>query len=824
MAATNAPAQTNSLQTSAIAIAPQPLAGALQVWAEQTGWQLMYDSGLAVDETSNGAPGGLHPFERLTQILKGTGLAYHFLSERTVAIVPANRLSGRSRSPLLKRTRASDADRRPLQLADAGSQASTDEDKTSLNAEEGLTEVLVTAQKRSERLQDVPVPVTSIGAEALVNSNQLRLQDYYTRIPGLSLTPADVHGAPVLAIRGVTTGGFSNPTVGITVDDVPYGSSTNIGGGYEAPDIDPSELARVEVLRGPQGTLYGASSIGGLLKFVTVDPSMAVLSGRVQVSLNSVHNGDELGRTVRGSVNVPLSDTLAVRASGFTRRDPGYVDDPTLGVDGVNRATASGGRLSALWRPTDVFALKLNALIQDSKAEGSSDVELESNLGDLEQSAVRGTGFFNKKIQSYSATAMIDMGGIDLTSVSAYGVTTSSDAFDYTFVFGDFTQETFGVPGTPYQNRYKTDKFTQEVRLSGPTGENIEWLLGGFYTHEISQLNGNLLAADPTTGEIVGALFQSDIPSSFEEYAAFADVTFKITDQFDIQLGGRESQNKQTYAETDVGPLVGGELINDEVSSKDNSFTYLVTPRLRLSRDFMLYARMASGYRAGGPNPNSSGLGVPSRFGPDKTQNYEIGVKADVLEHRLSFDASVYYIDWKNIQLQLDSSGFLYYVNASRAKSQGVELAVESRPLQGLEIAAWVAWNTAELTEDFPADSSVRGISGDRLPGSSRFSGNLSIDEEFSVTNNVTAFVGGSLSYVGNRQGNFTLDERQNLSSYSQADLRGGVKYDTWAVNLFVNNVADKRGMLAGGLGTLNPVAFKYIQPRTVGLSLAKTF
>src|SRR5262249_5755426 len=151
---------------------------------------------------------------------------------------------------------------------------------------------------------------TAISGSALVENNQLRLQDYYTKIPGLSVTPQDLRGAPTLAVRGITTGDGTNPTVGVVVDDVPYGSSTNLWGGSLAPDIDPSDLAHVEVLRGPQGSLYGASSMGGLLKSVTVDPSTDGMSGRVQVGVSSVHNGDENGYNLRGAVNVPLAHSL----------------------------------------------------------------------------------------------------------------------------------------------------------------------------------------------------------------------------------------------------------------------------------------------------------------------------------------------------------------------------------------------------------------------------------------------------------------------------------------------------------------------------------
>jgi iron complex outermembrane recepter protein len=689
----------------------------------------------------------------------------------------------------------------------------------------------------------VPVPVTALKADALVEQNQLRLEDYYTSIPGLSLTPSDLRGGPILTIRGVTTGSQLNPTVGITVDDVPYGSSTSLGGGFTAPDIDPSELAQVEVLRGPQGTLYGASSIGGLLKYVTVDPSTDAVSGRIQASTSSVRNGAELGYGFRGAINVPISDTFAIRASAFTRRDPGYIDDPSLSAEGVNEVTTQGGRLSALWRPSQEFSWKVSALYQDSRANGSPYVDVQPGLGDLQQSDVRGTGAFDRKIQAYSTMLDAKLGSLDLISVTGYSVNTISDSLDLTPALGFYTQNGlpgagingYGVAGTPELEHNETNKFSQEVRLSASVGESFAWLLGGFYTHERSQFMQNIQAADTFTGATVASLLDISFPTTFTEYAAFTNLTFRITDRFDVQVGGRESQNRQSYSEIDVGPfalLLDGApspFVIPELNTKASSFTYLVTPRFKVSPDLMLYARFASGYRAGGLNNGAApSADVPPSYRPDTTLNYEVGVKGDVLEHMVSFDSSIYYIDWKDIQiLELQPlSGSGYIANGSRAKSQGIELSAETKPLTGLTLSAWVTWNEAVLTQAFPPQSLDFGASGDRLPYSSRFSANFSAQQECPITDRLQGLIGGSVSYVGEREGVFvgTGQPRQSFPAYARTDLRAGLKYDSWKLNLFVNNVTDRRGVLTGGLGTLNPAAFIEIQPRIAGLSIEKTF
>jgi outer membrane receptor protein involved in Fe transport len=620
---------------------------------------------------------------------------------------------------------------------------------------------------------------------------------------------------------------------------VPFGASSGLVTGEEVPDIDPSDLARVEVLRGPQGTLYGASSIGGLLKFVTVDPSTAGFSGRIQAGTTEVKNGAGLGYTFRAAVNVPLSDTLAIRASAFTREDPGYIDDPVHHRDGVNEAHAAGTHLAALWKPSDAVSLKLSAIYQHATSSGSNEVIVQPGLGDLQQDNVPGTGGYDRTIQAYSATLTAKLGLVDLTSVTGYSFNRVYNSFDYTNVLCtayQLCQGVFNVAGGPNNGTSDTRKWTQEIRLSGAIGPNLEWLVGGFFNDERTAYTSDYLAADFDTGQLAGVGLAFSGPLTYKEYAGFADLTLHFTDQFDVQLGGRESQNRQTYSELQTGPYVplfygvDSPLINPPIQTKDNSFTYLVTPRFKLSPDLMVYARLASGYRPGGPNIVSVGS-VPSSFQPDKTQNYEIGLKGDVLDRVLSFDASVYYIDWKNVQLQLrdPNTGSVYFANGSRAKSQGVELALQARPLTGLKIDTWIAFNDAVLTENFPSTSTAVGLDGDRLPGSSRFSGNLAVDQDFPLTDALTAFAGVSESYVGSRLGIFNspppaIPPRQYFPSYSKTDFRSGIRYASWTLNLFVNNLADKRGLIAGGLGTLNPAAFNYIQPRTIGLSLAKTF
>jgi len=331
---------------------------------------------------------------------------------------------------------------------------------------------------------------------------------------------------------------------------------------------------------------------------------------------------------------------------------------------------------------------------------------------------------------------------------------------------------------------------------------------------------------------------------TYREYAGFSDLTFRFTDRFDIQVGARERNIEQSYHEVDTGPFVPAfegkptPLYYPLVDTHSTAFTYLATPRFKISPDLMVYARLASGYRPGGPNPTASAFGLPLEFQPDKAKNYEVGVKGDLADHMFSFDASLYYIDWKNIQLSFidPAIGFAFNANGSRAKSEGTELSTETRPfrdlpmLQNLSISAWAAYNNAALTEPFPASSALYGGNGDRLPFGPRVSGSIALNDDFPIVSKVTGFAGVSVSYIGDRIGNFTspppaIPPRQFYPAYAKTDLHVGAKYDAWTTTLYVNNLADRRGLLYGGLGTVpNPAEFQVIQPRTVGINVARSF
>ena len=801
----------------AVDIKPQPLRAALRDLGVQTGLQILFRAeDVSRDgKTAPAVSGNLSPQEALDKLLANTGLKYEFVNEHTVRVSSAqSKTESTSEVP----DPPGDPNGSPAGQANQGS---------AQGSGPALTEIIVTAQKRRENIQDVPVPVTAISAQVLVENNQFRLQDYYTQVPGLNLT-TDERGAPVLSIRGLTTSQSTNTTVAQTIDDVPYGASTSAAFSWMATDIDPNELASVEVLRGPQGTLYGASSLGGLLKFVTVEPSTEAFSGRIQAGTESTYNGTGLGYNVGGAINVPLNDTIALRASAFGRRDPGFIDNILTGQDGVNSVDADGGRLSALWKPSQDLSLRLDALVQDTRTNGSSFVDLQPGFSDLQQSEIRDSGAQDRRIWAYDAILKAKVGDSEITSVTGYNISKWAGTFDVSNTYAPL----FGIPGAQWFEDNQTEKFSQEIRLSTPITQRLNLLFGLFYTHESTDLDLNIFSVEPATAALLGTDYHGDLGVTYQEFAAFTDLTYQVTDRLDIQVGGRESTNKQTTFGTEVYPP-SPSFADPNLSSKANAFTYLLTPRFKVTPDLMVYGRFASGFRPGGannPSPNPTD-NVPSSYKPDTTVNYEIGTKGNAFGQLLSFDASVYYIDWRNIQVGVCTPGCAdyYFENANRAKSQGIELSVQVRPISGLTISPWVALNDAELTKPFPPEqlSLIYGAAGDRLPYSSRFSGDLSAEQVLPITGELSGFVGGDVSYTGQRLGEFVATpQREVFPAYAKINLHIGIKVNSWKANLFANNVADKRALLSGGLssGGNAPFAYTVIQPRTVGVTVSKEF
>lgn len=690
-----------------------------------------------------------------------------------------------------------------------------------------VEEVVVTASKREELLRDVPQSITAVTERRLDRLQAAEFQDYARLVPGLSLQQI-APGQTQVTLRGLSTLSAGS-TVGIYVDETPYGSSSGLANGASATtDLNTFDLQRIEVLRGPQGTLYGASTLGGLLKFVTNAPDPGGFAAKVQTNAESVDGS--FGWAAKGMVNLPIGDKAALRVTGLHNDNPGYIDDPTRGLKGINGSRVTGLRASLLVNPTDNLSVRLTAVGQNSNFDGSNDVDIVPDAtgapvvpfrplyGDKQQSRDYDE-YTRLRYRLYNSVLDWDLGWANLVSATSYDTFRQGGLTDLSLLFGVY-ETTFD----------RQEKFTQEVRLSSPADQRLEWLAGAYYTHETAQLGQDYF------GVLSGTV---RVHSAFEETAGFGTLTYHFTPQFDVAVGGRYARNEQS--ETESGTGIGAALASDN-SSSQGVFLYSIAPRWKPNEQTTVYARIASGYRPGGPNLVALGnpTAAPATFDADTVTNYEAGVKTDLLDGRLSLDVSAFDVKWDKIQLLAVINSTTVILNGGAAESKGVEWSATLRPVDHLSLAFSGAYTDATLTEGTappPPDPDVlHGRKGDPLPYQPKWSWTADANYEWPVFDTAQAFVGGSVSYVGERSTSFGEAFGQlRLDGYTTVDLRAGLELSRWTIELYAKNVGDVRAISqlssnasTGGGGDVSTGAFgqsiTIVQPRTIGLSVTGRF
>jgi outer membrane receptor protein involved in Fe transport len=425
-----------------------------------------------------------------------------------------------------------------------------------------------------------------------------------------------------------------------------------------------------------------------------------------------------------------------------------------------------------------------------------------------------------------------DLGFADLASISAYSNLRYFLNTDITVRFAHIL-DMVGLGGQRafIDNASTTNKFSQEVRLSSHDGGALDWIIGGFFTSERSPSYQSLTAIS-STGETTD-LSTNSSPEHFREIAGFADLTYHFSSKFELQVGGRYSKNKQTYIVGGGTGILGDGSPAEKQQSRDHSFTWLITPRYKIASNLSAYARIATGYRPGGPN---SPLIVNNPvYGPDRTTNYEIGLKGETPDRAFGYSASLFWIDWNKIQVsQIDAlTEQDFFVNADNARSRGAEFEIYYHPWAGMTLDGNGAYTDAELRSPLPqtdgAASNAIGNKGDRLPFSAHWSGSLSADQRFPVRDDLALSVGGTVAYTGRRLGGFSPSGvRAVAPAYTTLDLRGSVEAGPFTASLFIRNATDRRGLVSAELTAPADAKGGYllsiIQPRTLGGSIAVKF
>jgi outer membrane receptor protein involved in Fe transport len=693
-----------------------------------------------------------------------------------------------------------------------------------------LAEVIVTATRRSESIQSVPSQVTALTAGVLDQINARDLNDFAGFVPGLSFASTGP-STNLLVIRGITTGSQLSSATGVYLDDIPLGASTSNGVGYQSLNINAFDLNRIEVLNGPQGTLYGATSLGGTIKYIPNAPDLTSFGVDVGAQVAFTQHG-HIDHAYTGMVNIPIADIAAIRVDGYQVYDSGYAKDPIFGRDNQGWARSEGGRVALLLKPSDDLDIQLRASTQHIPSE-SADVAFrdpktrQPTYGTYDQ-AYPTFQPSNYSLTLFSAAINYDTPWAKLSSITGLqtnnGTSYTDNSLTYDAALGGLTD-----PFSLYVNT-TTKKFTQEFRVASHENTHFQWLAGAFLSNEKTNEVVDLFDNANPGGTFFGiSPFTSFLPSTYREYAAYADATIFLTKQLELGLGVRYSRQKQAYEETVSGLLAtrSAAVLTPPVATSDQSvMTYLINPKFHITDNVMLYARAASGFRPGGPNfVLSPGLGNPT-YNPDRLWSYELGEKATLLDNRATLNFDIYDILWKDIQVTVNVGGVNQLENAGTARVTGAEMAFNYRVFSALTLGGSAAYTNARLTS-IPTVIDVSTV-GVRLPLSPRFNFALIGTYDVTLPDGYSGSVNVTDRWIGERNAGFgtAISQQYTLASYNITDLNLALRAPHHLeYGLFVRNLFDKAGEVSANIIPLqyDPAAPAQVfleQPRTVGLSI----
>ncbi|MBN7796550.1 TonB-dependent receptor [Parahaliea mediterranea] len=669
-----------------------------------------------------------------------------------------------------------------------------------------LEEVVVTAQKRVQNLFDVPVSVTALSADDIDRLFATTVEDYAAYVPGLNFTSLGGPGQGRLTLRGLSAMGVS-ASVATYIDEMNVTPSSMYGGGNALMvDLFPYDIERIEVVRGPQGTLYGGNALGGLLKYVTRRPSLDAFSAHFGGDARFVAHGDDPGYGVRGHVNaVAIPGELGVTASGFYQKSPGYIDNANTGKDDVNKASQQGGRLAVLWQPDDRSSVYLSALTQDVEIEdlnvawygfydSSKPVvgELDS-LFSLPQTR-------DRTLDYVSAIVEVDLGWGDLTSVTSYSSVDSESIWDYTPSTGAFIPLFTGGAVTeglaPLYLDNTNERFTQELRLASYGESRFDWIVGAYYVDERTEQYTDLKLHTLDGAEIPGIkpVYLLALESDYEEFAVFGTGTLHVNERLDVVAGIRWTDNEEVFEQTSDGVTLPNEIYNVGRSSESVA-TYMLSTPYHVNDDLMVYARYATGYRPGGPN--AALPGVPAQADADNLDSYELGVKTNFFNRRATVEVAAFHSDWSDIQTNVRrQDGIGYVINSDSAEVDGLEFTLSALASAALRVDINFAYTDAKFSANSPA---LGAVEGDSLPEVPKWQGAVTVAYEYKLWGKYVGTLGGGWRYLGSQPvyNPNVLVGQSEVESYELLDLYAGIAGDRWKLNLFAKNVLDDAAQLS---------------------------
>ena len=815
---------------------------ALLQWGAKTGMQLMMSGDSVSHRTSPAIHGSTRAAAAMDALLSGTGLSYT-VEGSTVHIIPATSLA---RSIPSMRLADSSTGISNSVVHSLGTSDSQPDVGSTGGGDVGLTEVVVTAQKRSEKLMDVPVAVSALSESTLESLNVQSLSDMADYVPGMSINEAGGPGRSQIVIRGISSGyvGGTASMAATLVNDAQIGpTSAGAQAGAFSLDLAPYDLDHVEVLKGPQGTLYGADSMGGLIKYVLREPDLNQFDAKAGADIHDINGSDGPGVSARGSVSLPIvSGSLAVRLSAFGQHDAGYIDNVGTGVDHANTFSREGGRLSLLWEPVKDLTIEATYLQQQMRQSDQTGVTLnavtnEPVYGPRTEFTYLAQPFYNQVHLAYLDLNW-NMGFASLINIASWSGYNGTQGFDLGPV---------PVPNNPnglslFEGLYTTKKFTDEMRLTSRSDQRITWILGAFFTKENLAYNWDWSSYTPDRVLFppIGLILKNIAPEVYKERSIFGDVTFKLTDAFDITGGVRNASNTDSTC-----PFLNTGIYGVGISPTNPSpcqtrpyqskATWLGTASYHPNQNTMFYARVATGYRPGGgcATCGNAALGIPAYYYPDSIVNYEFGMKGEFFDRRLQLDASAFFIDWKDMQtVELSPEDQAYTGNAGAAHSSGLELSSVYQATRELQLVATLAYTDAHLVTDFPSTTPglFIGKSGDSLAEAPHWTTSLIVDYTHPIEVNDAFLLGGDYRYRDVTLNGYASSTDPNNPPFPMRPqnlfgLYAGMRFNQTTVKLYGLNVFNDRSY-TGLLYLYNPArpTMNPVQPRTIGLSIDYKF
>ena len=810
-------------------IRAQELGPALETLAREHGFQVLYRTEIVDTLHSRPVEGELSTDEALRRLLNGTGLTYRVLADKAITIVPVMEAAPAGATSSLPASPMRVSQLAFHQVAETQDGRGSDA-VGNKPAATGLEEIVVTATKRKERLRDLAGAASATSGVQLSAIGAQSNADYLGRLPGVVFNEG-TSGQSTVTIRGIgTTAGVDQgqgPT-GYFINEVPLSEPSYASG---IPDIDTFDLDRVEVLRGPQGTLFGSSSLGGAVNYLVKTANAAQFEAATETTARSIdHSGGDLSYTAKAMFNLPLiADKLAVRVVGSMRQDAGYIDNVGTGVDGANDTEVNGGRASIVFSPSASTTLSLLSLYQENKLDDFQSVQ--STFGPYHRST-RFPVPSEYTIELHSLRLEQDVGFANLTVLAS---THDKDHVLDSDVSLSNAVRNFVPNGVLSREDFTTTMRTIETRLSSKDGGALKWVVGAMYSDTESKVATLSIAPGgyaALAGRYNPALLQDDLFNrsySFRdgyEKALFGEASLTFADDWTLTLGGRLFDTRYALRLERYGiQAPNGPVFIPEREALGDGFVPKISLAYRPNSDHTIYALASKGFRFGNPNTvvDLPGFDTPTSWDSDELWNYELGSHSVLMDGLLQIDASVFYIDWKDIQVRLVRPDNLTYgTNAGTARSRGVEFAAAIRPIDPLTFTTNLTYLDSELTETVTIASPPL-LDGTQLPGAS----------EWQISNTLTYNFDTVLAPSVILSHRYLSDAPETLqqpyvrvAGYNQFDVRTNFDLGRFDVGLFVTNLTDRRAVSFGyGISATGTGRNEFItRPRTFGITLNWSF